>query len=251
MKKTFINQLLISALLSFYFLSCEKEEVVKYVEVEKVKGKVVVSETNVEIGQKIYAYFRNIDSVKIYSVLLNEKKVTYKQINDTTVALIIPYSGAGYDIGNFVFQGYILGENYKDTVLVSNQVRYRYENWGSTIFTKWNEHEKVTQYESLKSDGFGQKGWKVETNKDTIKVIRNYLCHDECGIKETLVFLNQTNNNLPKFLYAQFNRTEWMKAPIQIKVDKICKLMIDSWDGTTYSGTFSSSDYSWAFWVKK
>ena len=231
--------------------SCGDEGLIESVESISVNGKVVVSETKVEIGQKLFAHFKNMDSVKVYSVTLNEKKVTFKQIDDSTVTLIVPYTDVGTDAGNFVFYCYLPKSEISDTVLVSNRIKYKYEDWMPGPYVKWNIYEKVTEYESLKYDGFSQNAWKLETIKDTIRLIRQYTCHDECGIKETIVFLDKGINNIPKFLYAKYNRNEWLKAPIEIKFDSFSKIMLDSWDGSKYSGTFSTQDNSWIFWFKK
>jgi hypothetical protein len=100
--------------------------VVTDLKVENKKGYVLVEETKVEIGQKITARLINLDSVKVYSVTLNEKKVTFSQISDSTVSLIIPYSGTGNDVGNFVFYCHMKGTYFPDSVLVSNQINYKY-----------------------------------------------------------------------------------------------------------------------------
>lgn len=244
-------KLFISLLALFILNSCVDEGIIESDEPIPLKGKVVLSATNVEIGQKLFAHFKNMDSVKVYSVTLNEKKVTFKQIDDSTVTLIAPYTNVGTDAGNFVFYCYLPKSGVSDTVLVSNRIRYRYEDWMPGPYMKWNVYEKVTEYESWKYDGFGQKAWKMEAVKDTIRLIRQYTCHDECGIKETIVFLDKGINNVPKFLYAQYNRNEWMKAPVAIKFDRFSKIMLDSWDGSIFSGTFSAQDNSWIFWFKK
>ena len=251
MRNMIAVKILFFALSILLLNNCIEDKVVEYVELTKEKGKVIVSETSVEIGQKIFAHFQKMDSVIVYSVTLNENKVTFKQINDSTVSLIVPYTSVGTDAGNFVFYCYLPKNEISDTVLVSNRIIYRYEDWMPGPFMKWNIYEKVTQYDSWKYDGVGQKAWKSETIKDTIKLIRQYTCHDECGITETLVFLDKGINNLPKFLYAQYNRNEWLKTPIQIKFDRFSKIMLDSWNGSLYSGTFSSQDYSWIFWFEK
>lgn len=64
-------------------------------------------------------------------------------------------------------------------------------------------------------------------------------CHDECSTKEKIVFLDKGICNIPQF-YTQYNCNKLLNAPIQIKIDKYCKIMLDGWDGSKYSGTLSS-----------
>ena len=241
-------------LLAFLMLTqgCNKnEKIVEYVDVQPQNGKVYVNETKVEIGQKITAHFVSKDSIVVYSATLNRKNVTYKQIDDSTVTLIVPHTYTGNDVGNFIFYCRMTTASFPDTALVSNQINYKYEDFLSP-YVKWNTNEKVTEYDSWKYDGYSQNVWKIQRNYDTLKFIRSYPCHDECGITETLVFMDNGNNILPKFLYASFDRIEWMKDPIHLKVDQVTKIMLDNWDSNSfYSGTFSSPDYSWVFWAKK
>ncbi len=253
MKKYKIIRLCILITAVVLLQSCFKgDEIVKYIEVSPKKGYVRIDETKVEIGQKVLAHFINMDSVNVYSVTLNEKKVTFKQINDSTVTLILPYTSVGSDVGNFVFYCSMHRNINSDTVLVSNQINYKYEDWIPRPYIKWNSNVKVTQNDSWKFDGLDENEWKSEANMDTIKMIRKYACHDECNVTETIVFLDNGDNNLPTFLYALYNRNEWLKTPIQIKVEQFSKIIIDSWDKSSlYSGTFSSPDYSWIFWYKK
>ncbi len=250
-----MRNLIFIALLAFLMLTqgCKKnEKIVEYVYVQPQNGRVYIDETKVEIGQKIIAHFVNTDSIKVYSVTLNEKNVTYKQIDDSTVTLIVPHTYVGNDVGNFIFYCWMPSISPTDTVLVSNKINYKYENSPIGTSVKWNTNEKVTEYDSRKYDGLSQNGWNIQRNNDTVKFIRHYICHDECGITETLVFMDNGNNTLPKFLYASFDRIEWMKDPIHLKVDQIAKIMLDNWDSNSIcSGTFSSPDYSWVFWNKK
>ena len=241
-------------LLAFLMLTqgCNKnEKIVEYVYEQPQNGKVYIDETKVEIGQKIIAHFINTDSIEVYSVTLNEKNVTFKQIDDTTVTLIVPHTYMAYNVGNFIFRCRMTTASFADTVLVSNQIKYKYEDFPYP-YVKWNTTEKVTEYDSWKYDGYSQNEWKIQRNYDTVKFIRSYPCHDECGITETLVFMDNGNNTLPKFLYASFDRIEWMKDPIHLKADQVTKIMLDNWGSNSfYSGTFSCPDYSWVFWTKK
>jgi len=249
-----MKKLIFVGLLAFLILAqgCKKnEKIVEYVYVQPQNGKVYVNETKVEIGQKITAHFMNTDSIEVYSVTLNEKDVTYKQIDDSTVTLIVPHTYMAYNVGNFIFRCRMATASFADTVLVSNQIHYKYEDVPSP-YVKWNTTEKVTEYDSWKSDGYSQNVWKIQINYDTLKFIRSYTCHDECGITETLVFIDNGNDTLPKFLYATFDRIEWMKDPIHLKADQVTKIMLDNWGSNSfYSGTFSCPDYSWVFWTKK
>ena len=238
----------------FFFLvlcsiSC-KETIVEYI--YSKNGFVQLSKNKVEIGEKITAHFINMDSVKVYSVTLNQKEITFSQKDDSTVSLIVPFTSVGNDVGNFVFYCWMQTASFPDTVLVSNQINYKYEDLPYEPYIKWNTNEKITQSDSWKYDGFTQNGWSIITESDTIKFIRNYLCHDECSIKEILVFKNNGDNNLPQFLYALYNRNEWMESPVNIKITSRCKIIIDEWNNySTYSGTFSSDNFSWVFCYKK
>lgn len=217
---------------------------------ENVKhGYVSVNPTKVEIGQKLIAHFVGMDSVYIYSVSLNEKEVTFSQTNDSIITLITPYNNVGNAVGNFVFYCWMKTNNYPDTVLVSNQINYKYEDG---IKIKWNLNEKLEEMDSWKKDGFGQKQkWTVQQSMDTIKFIRRITCHDECGSTETLVFLNKGDNTLPVFLYGLFDRHEMNVTPIHDKVTS-GKIIINDWNsGSSYSGTFTTSKYCWVFWYKK
>ncbi|MGE5497185.1 MAG: hypothetical protein ACM3Q2_03905 [Syntrophothermus sp.] len=78
------------------------------------------------------------------------------------------------------------------------------------------------------------------------------ICHDECGIIQTMVFLNKGSNVLPRFLYAEFYKSEMLKPTIRDVITADCKIIIDKWDNTTpaFSGTFSSNKYIWIFyWI--
>lgn len=246
----------IAALFVIFFLiqGCNKnEEIVKYVTTEKQGGYITLSETKVEIGQKITAHFVHMDSVYVYSVTLNQKLVTYKQLDDSTVTLIVPYTLVGNDAGNFVFYCLIPSAASGDTVLISNQINYKSEEVTLNSLVKMNTNEKVSEVDSWKKDFNGEnQGWSILTDQDTIKLIRSYICHDECNITETVVFLNNGNDSLPTFLFAGFDRWEWMKSPIHDLITSGSKIMIDEWsDSTNYSGTFTSLDYCWIFWAKK
>ncbi len=232
-------------------VSCEKS-VVEYVEVESPRGSVQLSSNKVEIGQKLTANFTNMDSSDVYAVSLNQKEVTFSQIDDKTVTVIVPYTNVGNDVGNFIFYSWMQTNSFfPDTVLVSNQINYKYENSPFGPYVKWNSNEKIVHDESLKFDGFSN-GWSLQTENDTLKIIRTYTCHDECSITEILAFKDNGNNNLPQFLYALYKRREWMKDPIDIKIISRCKITIDEWNNTSiYSGIFSSEGYSWVFWCEE
>jgi len=243
--------IIIICFLSFIFLSfgC-KEKITEFL--ESRNGFVQLSRNNAEIGEKIFAHFKNMDSVKVYSVTFNKKEVTFSQTNGNKASLIVPFTDVGNEAGNFVFYCTMKTNSFLDTVLVSNQFNYKYEDFPFEPTVKWNTNEKIVQSDSWKYDGFRKNEWNITTNNDTIKFIRHYLCHDECSVNEILVFKNNGNNNLPQFLYAQFTRDEWMKQPVKITITNACKIIIDEWSGdSVYSGTFSSDNYSWVFWYKK
>ncbi|MDP3148208.1 MAG: hypothetical protein Q8N83_03665 [Ignavibacteria bacterium] len=246
----------IAALFVIFFLvqGCNKnEEIVKYVTTEKQGGYITLSETKVEIGQKITAHFINMDSVQVYSVTLNQTLVTFQQLNDSTVTLIAPYTTVGNGAGNFVFYCTIPSTASGDTVLISSQINYKSEEVILNSLVKWNTNEKVSEVDSWKKDFNGEnQGWSFQTDQDTIKLIRSYICHDECNKTETIVFLNNGNDSLPAFLFASFDKWELMKSPIHEIITSGSKIMIDEWrDSTNYSGTFTSANYCWIFWAKK
>ncbi|RJP64539.1 MAG: hypothetical protein C4539_14280 [Ignavibacteriales bacterium] len=245
---------ILNSFLLVYFLlliiGC-KEKVIEYVEKETPTGNVQLSKNKVEIGEKIIVHFLNMDSVKVYSVTLNQKEVTFVQNNDSTLSLIVPYTYEGNDVGNFVFYCCMPSASSADTVLVSSQVNYKYEELGRVPYIKWNTNEKISENESMKFDGFSQKSWSLQTDNDTLKLIRSYLCHDECSIKETLAFIKNNDNELPQFLYALFQRNEWLKDPLSVRITSRCKISIDEWSSSSkYSGTFSADGYSWIFWYE-
>lgn len=227
-------------------ISC-KETAVEYI--YSKNGYVQLTKNKVEIGEKITAHFINMDSVYVYSVTLKQKQVTYSQKNDSTVTLIVPFTNVGNDVGNFVFYCRMETDNYPDTVLVSNQINYKYED-GNKI--KWNLNEKLEEIDSWAEDNFEQKQkWTMQQNMDTIKFVRSIVCHDECGETETLVFLNKGDDTLPVFLYALYDRHEMNVKPIHEKMTW-GKIIINDWNSSTsYSGTFTTSNYSWVFWCKK
>ncbi len=252
MKNNPLRYCLIIFPLLLSLINCNESDLITDNENNK-KSYVHINTYKVEIGQKVTAHFINMDSVYVYDVTLNQKDVTYAQLNDSTVTLIVPFTNVGNDVGNFVFYCRLFGESVHDTVLVSNQINYKYENWTYNPKVIWNSSESITEVDSWKMDFIREKqGWSMQTILDTIKFIRRTICHDECSTTETLVFQNNGNNTLPKFLYALYNRNAWMESTTNVELISRCKIIIDKWDDAlAYSGTFSAPGYSWVFWCKK
>lgn len=223
-----------------------KSTVVETLVKEPVRGKIVLSADSVEIGQKITAHFVNMEPVHIYSVMLNQKLATFRQIDDSTAVLLVPYTTAGDDVGNFVFDC-SYGAKF-DTILVSSQVKYKNEPWSEKADIQWNTHDSITSSDTWKMDANGQvKDWTVQNSGDTVVFKRQVLCHDECSTTETISFLNKGNNVLPEFLYAVYEKNEWLKPKIHFEATSDCKIVIDKWGNNLYSGTFSSLNFSFFF----
>lgn len=234
------------------FMAC-KETIIEYVEKDCQHGYVSLSSGNIEIGQKITAHFNNMDSVHVWNVTLNERQVTFSQKNDSTVTLIAPYNNAGNAPGNFIFYSWMRTEGSNDTVLVSSQIHYLYENAPLGPYVKWNTNERLEESEAWEIDVIGEiHTWNTLVSGDTIKLIRQNECHDECSYKQTLAFKTNGNDILPELLYAQYERNEWMVEPINEIITKRCKVIIDTWnDRTVFSGTFTSENHSWVFWYNQ
>jgi hypothetical protein len=255
MKSKTIIKKIIFILLIILAKSC-KETVIEYRDVIKIKeGYVKLSSNEVEIGQKITAQFVNfdMDSSFVYTVTFDLKPVAFTQQNDSTLTLIVPYTGGGNMSGSFVIYCMLYSESSSDTVLVSDKIHYLYDPWPNDPYMKWNTGEEIIKSDSYKmDDGREKKYWTSETIQDTIKFIRHVICHDECYYGETLVFKNLGNNILPEFLYAIYVKDEWMFPPIHERIENRCKIIINEWsDSTNFSGTFSAPDYSWAFWYNQ
>ncbi|MGE5351387.1 MAG: hypothetical protein ACM3Q2_01585 [Syntrophothermus sp.] len=231
---------------STFVLGC-KSTVVETVVKEPEHGRIVLSADSVEIGQKITAHFVKMEPVHIYSVMLNRKLATFRQTDDSTANLLVPYSTVGGEVGNFVFDC-SYGEK-SDTILVSRQVKLKIESWIGSVGIKWNTNDSITSSDTRKWDANGQlKGWTFQTSGDTITFKRQLLCHDECNTRETIAFLNNGNNVLPQFLYAVYEKNEWLKPRIYFEATSDCKVIIDKWGSNNlYSGTFSSPDFSFIF----
>ena len=245
-----VLQILFVLILSF---GC-KETVVEYIEKESPESHVILSVNKVEIGQKITANFVNTDSVKVYAVTFNRRVVTFNQRNDSTVSLFIPKNYGGNESGNFVlYCETSSGTFFHDSVFVSNQINYIQEDKPFDPWVKWNDDEKIIQEDAFyKYYLGGHEEWSLQSTNDTITFIRTRLCHDECSIKETLVFKSNGNDILPMFLYANFERNEMMVAPISEHIYRSCKIIINEWNsGTSFSGTFTAGNYSWVFWAEE
>ncbi len=66
-----------------------------------------------------------------------------------------------------------------------------------------------------------------------------------------MYFKNNGANKLPEFLYAAYIKNEWMHPLIKKEIKTFCKIIIDKWDGKTFSGTFVSKKHNWFFWYQK
>ncbi len=239
--------------LAFLLFACNEKivENIKYVEKEVAVGKIIISEKEVEIGQKVIAHFKNVKLEKIYNVTLFENAAAYSIINDSTVSLLVPDKR---DLrGHYVF--YCATKETYDTVLVSNGILLPQEilGLGYKPLTKWNTHENITKEDTKRLESWGTEFvyWSAQTVGDTIKFLRQYTCHDECSVKELMYFKDNGKNKLPEFLYAAYIKDEWMYPLIKDEMTTFCKIIIDKWDGETFSGTFVSKKHNWFFWYKK
>lgn len=252
MKNASIKPILFLISFSILSFSC-KTTVVEYVDKpvpvnnEPVRGRVVLSADSVEMGQKIIAHFVNMDPISIFSVMLNQKYITFSQIDDSTASLLVPFTYIPYDHGNFVFDC-SYGKK-TDTILVSSQIKYKCESVYSHAYVKWNSNEKVIPSDTRKMDCNGRiQNWTVQSIGDTIKIKRLVIWHDEGHIEENLVFLNKGNNVLPAFLYASYIKTDWPNPTTFYNVTYGCKITIDKWgENSLYSGTFTSEEFSCFF----
>lgn len=240
-------------LLFIYIVMACKETIIEYIEKDCQHGYVSLSTSEIEIGQKITAHFNNMDSVHVWNVTLNERQVTFSQKNDSTVTLIAPYNIGGNIPGNFVLYSWMRTRGSNDTVLVSNQIHYLYENAPLGPYIKWNTNERIEESEAWEIGSIGEiHDWLCTISGDTVKLTRQNECHDECSNKNTLVFITNGNDTLPELLYAQYERNEWMVEPINEIITQRCKVIIDTWnEETVFSGTFTSNNHSWVFWYSR
>jgi hypothetical protein len=230
---------------SFLFSYCSDEnEIITPPPITQKENYVCLSDTSAKIGEKIFAYsniFKEYRSINIY---LDSLYVESKIVEDTILALFIPYNAKK---GKFKF--YL---NYSSTLsdtLLYSQDFYLSEECSENVCINWNSKEEILESDSwwydFNSDTIK---WTIETHSDSIFFKRNGICGDECSYLHTIVFKDNSINQLPTFLFAVRKVNLWLEPDVNDTI-RNCNIVVDKWNSNLYSGTFSFDDFTWIFFV--
>lgn len=230
--------------LIFYF-SCSKENTIVDPPIIMPQNKVILlSDTSARVGEKIFAYSNLFKEYRSINVYLDSLYLESKIVNDTVLALYIPFNAKN---GKFkIYLNY--SATLSDTVLFSQDF-YLSEECSEDVCINWNTRKEILGTDSwwydFNSDTIR---WTTETNNDSIFFKRNGICGDECAYWHTIVFKDNFVNQLPTFLFAVRKVNLWLEPDINDTI-RNCNIIIDKWNSNLYSGTFSFENFTWIFFV--
>ena len=244
MKK--IKFIILSSFLVFSFYSCSKEEEIITPPNDSNISIISLSDSSVQIGDKILAYGKNLNNYKVRYVILNDVNVPSKIISDSVFSLFIPYTAKD---GKFLF--YCYSPTHQDTIIESPDISI-ITDCTEEICIDWNAAENINESDSWITDFLEDTvKWNILVHLDTVVIQRNYNCGDECGSINTIVFRNNSTNQLPDFLYALRWHRDWID-PVKEDTIKSATIKIDKWDSSSvFSGTITFDDDLWVFWAKE
>ncbi len=229
---------------SFYF--CSKEEQIITPPTNSYMSSILLSDSSIRIGEKIFAYKRNLIDYKFHKVMLNNVFIPSIPVSDSVFSLFIPYNASD---GKFSF--YFYTSNQQDTIIESPSVSI-IKDCTEEVCTDWNAEETLNESDSWITDFLGDTvKWNISIRSDTVVIQRGYSCGDECYTTNTIVFKNIYTKNLPEYICSIYWNRDWIDPVIEDTI-KSAIIKIDKWNSSSvYSGTITFDDDLWVFWVKE
>lgn len=242
MKKYFQHSLYLFLLI--VIIQCSKDEnVVNPEPEESVVGISSLSFNTARQGEKVIA--KGFGFNKFYSlyVFIQDEYVQSNTTSDSTISLFVPFA-AESGVFEFYFRSAEL-----DTLLISPEITIT-DMCEKSLCIDWNTKDTIVESDSwIRSWSCDASVmWSFKTSGDTLFIMRDDFCHDECHYWHTLVFRQNGNNELPEFLFTVYKKLEWTKPDIDDTL-RNGVVRIDQWDSTSvYSGTYSYNEHNWIFW---
>jgi len=244
MKK--IKFVILSSFLVFSFYFCSKEDQIINPPIKSDVPIISLSDTSIRIGEKIFAYKKDLNNYKLYKVMLNNAYVPSIIVSDSVFSLFIPY-----DASNGKFRFYFYSSTNRDTILESPNVSI-IKDCTEKVCIDWNTKEILNGQDSWITDFVGDTiKWNISIRSDTVMIQRGFMCGDECYSTNTVVFRNNLTNQLPDYIYSIYWTRDWINPIIEDTI-KSAVIKIDKWNSSSiYSGTLTFDNNLWVFWVKK
>lgn len=191
-------------------------------------------------GEKIIAYGKGFYSVNhLAYVRINHQYSMARITSDSTIFIIIPQ---GINSGFFEFHF-----STKDTILLSNKFTF-ISNYDSP---RWNTKVKISKEDSKTYNSMGDTlTWRLETNQDSIFLIKEGLCGDDCWLSQTIAFRHISNDELPEFLFYSHNKKIYSGVGSFEDTVRYGTVTLDSWNiDSLISGTYLFGDYDCIFYA--